>query len=278
MLKTHTKMLTIIVIAGLAVVGLWSANTWADHCNQGDGEQAGCRAGGGDRNCGGGRGFRSRGRAHRTRGRHQAFEQLELTDEQKEQMHAIMGEARQRIHDEVLTDEQRAELAEQKQARSERMLAWMTERHDLTDEQVEQVRAIMAAAHEQGEAADSREAKWEIMKAAFEQIKTDVLTDEQRAAAEEARQGHRQDFMTRVADFLEMTDEQKAQAEAILTAAKTEAEAAETPEAKHEIMRAAFEQIKTDVLTDEQRERAEQFHQGRRGGHHGRHRQGEDAE
>ena len=208
----------------------------------------------------------------------EAFSQLELTDEQKEQMQAIMAAARQQIHDDVLTDEQRVKLEELKQARGEEMLTRMTERHGLTAEQVEQVRAIMTAAHEQAEAADSREDKWEIMKAAFEQIKTEVLTDEQRAAAEEHRQGRRHQFLTRIAEFLEMTEDQKAQAEAILTAAKAEAEAAETREAKWEVMRAAFEQIKAEVLTDEQRERAEQFHQ-RRGGHHGgRHGRAEGGE
>ena len=281
MFKTrYSKMLAIIVIAGIAVAGLWQATAWAEHCNQGDSERSTCRAGGrgGEGACGGG-GPRSRGGHGRgVRGRPMdAFSQLELTDEQTEQMQAIMAAARQQIHDEVLTDEQRAKLEELKQAHGERMLAHMTERYGLTDEQVEQIKTIMAAAHAEGEAAETREGKWEIMKAAFEQIKTEVLTDEQRAAAEEHRQAGRQHFLTRISEFLEMTEEQKAQAEAILTAAKAEAEAAETREAKWEIMKAAFEQIKAEVLTDEQRARAEQFRQRGRG-RHGHHGQGEDAE
>ena len=76
-----------------------------------------------------------------------------------------------------------------------------------------------------------------------------------------ARGGHGQ----RMAEALELTEDQQAQVEAIMSAAHEAAGAAETREAKMEIMTAAFEQVKTEVLTAEQQAKAEELHQAHRG-------------
>jgi Spy/CpxP family protein refolding chaperone len=64
----------------------------------------------------------------------------------------------------------------------------------LTDEQRTQIQAILKDAREHARTAADRAAKMQIMKAAFEKIKTTVLTDEQRQKLDQfkaKRQAHR---------------------------------------------------------------------------------------
>ena len=55
--------------------------------------------------------------------------------------------------------------------------------------------------------------------------------------------------------FLNLTDEQKAEAKKIMDAAHAEAKDAEDHEARRKIIRAAHEKVRKDVLTDEQRKK-----------------------
>ena len=65
---------------------------------------------------------------------------------------------------------------------------------------------------------------------------------------------------------LNLTEDQKAKAKEIMDAARAEAAKATDPKAKGDIMRAAMDKIRTTVLTDEQRQKAEQMMRTRREG------------
>ena len=261
--RTTFKTLTWVIVAGLALTAVWYTTASADD-EPGEHPRR-------HRRMGHDRG--GRGDQFGMMGKLAALgEELALTDEQKAQIHQIVMDGFQRIQDEVLTDEQKAKLEELKESRGQAFMDRMAERLELTEDQQAEIEAIMATAKEQAEAAETREAKWEIMKAAFEQVKTEVLNEEQQAKVDQmfqrgggdrSRGGHGQ----RMAEALGLTEDQQAQVEAIMTAAREEAGAAETREAKMEIMKAAFEQVKTEVLTEEQQAKAEELHQARRQGH-----------
>lgn len=127
----------------------------------------------------------------------------------------------------------------------------------LDDDQKAKVEAILAEAKEQAKAAETREEKHKIMKAARQKIHSEVFTDEQKAKADKFR-GQREKN--------KLTDDQKSQIKAIMTEAKEKAKAAETREQKREIMKAARKKIHGEVLTERQRKRARQLS---RSGHRG---------
>ncbi len=119
---------------------------------------------------------------------------------------------------------------------------------DLTDEQKEAITALVE---------ESREKLRADIKA--------VLTPEQ----VEKLQKLREDDAAHKFAALDLTEEQQAVIAEIRENARTEAEAVETREARHEIMQAAHEEVLT-VLTDEQIEKLEQLREERprgRGGH-----------
>jgi Spy/CpxP family protein refolding chaperone len=147
---------------------------------------------------------------------------------------------------------------------------------ELTDEQEAQMKTIWAEAKEQAEAAEGEDAKLAIKQAAREKIHNEVFTDEQRKTLEEikaarrARKGHcgcgGKGMMF---GKLDMTAEQKAQMETIRAEAHEKMRAAETKEAKMEIMKAAHKTMYDEVFTDEQRKKLEEMkaaHSGHCGG------------
>jgi hypothetical protein len=96
-----------------------------------------------------------------------------------------------------------------------------------------------------------------------------VLDDSQMTQATELLQEHwhqqRQRRQSRVqrrnqlAESLELTDEQRAQSETIMSAAREEARNAESLEQRFEIMRQAMQNVHNEVLTDEQRTELQQL-------------------
>ncbi|MDY6914190.1 MAG: Spy/CpxP family protein refolding chaperone [Planctomycetota bacterium] len=186
----------------------------------------------------------------------------------RKKMHKL-GEGRKKLHDElmkqladVLNDEQ---LAEVKKcfARHRRRFAHGLEtlqQLDLTDKQKAEVKEILDAARKKAEKLDDVEEKKKVRRAAFQKIKTKVLTDEQRKRLEtmKRRAGDRaRDAFAK----LDLSDKQKAEMNEISKAAHLRAAEAETHAQRREIMRDSFRKIVEDVLTDEQRE---QLRQGRR--------------
>ncbi len=135
---------------------------------------------------------------------------------------------------------------------------------DLTEDQIAFIQETLAAAREAAAAAETPEAKREIMQEAHELILT-VLTDEQLEQLQSAMGDCQPDRpvlgLPPAFDELGLTEEQLAAIADIREAAKIAAEAADTPEARREIMEAAHQAI-LDVLTEEQLALLEQM-QGR---------------
>lgn len=77
------------------------------------------------------------------------------------------------------------------------------------------------------------------------------------APASQPAAGHGR--MAGVLDKLNLTDDQKAQVKAIMTQAKADAKQATDKAAKKEIHKAAWEKVRTTVLTDAQRKQLEQM-------------------
>jgi Spy/CpxP family protein refolding chaperone len=133
---------------------------------------------------------------------------------------------------------------------------------DLTADQKAQVKAILEQMHKDVQAATDKADKAKIRKAAFEKIKTSILTADQLkklAAMKGAHAGANgngaQHPFAGLAKKLGLTDDQKAQAKTILQQAHKDAQAATDKADKMKIMKAAFEKIKTSVLTDDQRKK-----------------------
>lgn len=131
--------------------------------------------------------------------------------------------------------------------------ALMCKTLNLTDAQKAQIKEIFTTARADAQKATDKDAKRAIWKAAVEKVKTTVLTDEQRQKL--AQMHHRHMMFAK----LNLTDAQKAQVKDILTAARADASKATDPAAKKAIFKAAFDKIKTDVLTDAQRQQLEQM-------------------
>ncbi|MCY2925489.1 MAG: hypothetical protein NT031_08625, partial [Planctomycetota bacterium] len=121
---------------------------------------------------------------------------------------------------------------------------------DLTADQKAKVEEIMKAAREKASVATTPEAKREIRQAAMEDIKKNVLTDEQRKKLASLPPVGRGDLPLAQ---LDVSADQKAKIEAIMKAAREKAAAAEGRPAKREIMKAASEDVVKNVLTDAQR-------------------------
>lgn len=141
------------------------------------------------------------------------FQDLKLTDEQKQKIkdimndaraksenltgddcHKVMREAREKISDQVLTEEQRSKLRKK--------MRQFARRHSgermgnplkgiATDEQMEKIKAIMSDAREKAEDADP-EARRDILQAARKKVSDEVLTEEQRDKLREKMKQMRQ--------------------------------------------------------------------------------------
>lgn len=150
--------------------------------------------------------------AHRWAGRFPGtLRKLDLTDEQKEAVKKILGEAkaqakeaespkakakimraaRDKIASEVLTAEQREKLAAMPKCCAKGHKGRMFVGLDLTDQQREQIAEIRKDAGEKAKAAETRQEKRKIMRAVREKIVQEILTDEQRKQLREKR-GHGQ--------------------------------------------------------------------------------------
>jgi len=200
-----------------------------------------------------------------------------------EQMKELMA-ARRQLHEdlkaslsEVLTAEQMAQL--QPRARH----GWHSRRGGrghfgmfagapkLTEEQMAQIKAIFAEAHEAAGEAETPEAKMELFKAAMQKVYDEVLTEAQQAKADEMKERM---HSLGVPEELKLTEEQHAQAAAIREEVKAAVEAAETCQEKGEAIRAGFQRFRDEVLTEEQRqcfqERLGKFRHARLGRRFGR--------
>ncbi len=171
-----------------------------------------CPEGGKRGRCGrGGRGRGGRGGCDDKRGRRRGMhggmrdkmgwivKELEMTEEQQASAKAIFGEvmaemteemtlaekkalfetAMQRVHDEVLTEAQQAK-ADEMRAKFE--ASPMGKLFDLSDEQLALCETIKAEVMAAVEAAETREAKAEAMKAGWQRFRDEVLTEEQQAS------------------------------------------------------------------------------------------------
>ena len=198
---------------------------------------------------------------------------LDLTDEQKAVIAQLVEDSRAKLHTDieaVLTPEQAEKLQQLRDDGAARGFAGL----DLTDEQQTAIAEIRENARAEAQSAETREARRQIMQAAHEEVLS-VLTDEQikildqrRARANWGRggpgRGHigigpRGPFAGPDGPLaaLDLTEEQKTAIEAIREQAGTDAEAAETWQARRQIMQTAHEEV-LSVLTDEQIEALEQ--------------------
>jgi Spy/CpxP family protein refolding chaperone len=205
--------------------------------------------------------------------------ELNLTDEQKakareirqsyaEKIRAAEGreakrEVIQKMHEELkalLTEEQQATIQAHRQKMQAQRKQDMAKRHariakqlDMTEEQQAKAKAIRESYAEKIRAAEGRDAKAELVKEMHKELKG-LLTEEQKAKAAEMwknrRQGRRQEFMK----ALDLTDEQKAKGKAIRQSYREKIQAAETPQAKRELVRKMHQELKA-LLTEEQLEK-----------------------
>lgn len=213
---------------------------------------------------------------------------LDLTDEQKELIQEIVEESRKKLKadiEAVLTDEQLEKLEQLRDDQAKRPFDAL----DLTEEQQAAIAEIREKAKADVEAAETREAKQEIMQAAHEEVLS-VLTEEQKEKLEQLREerphgrggpgkgrigvdprgpGGGPDGPPPLFEELDLTEEQKTAINDIHEQARADVEAAETREARQEIMQAAHDEV-LSVLTDEQIEKLEQLREERPRGRGGR--------
>ena len=105
------------------------------------------------------------------------FGMLDLTEEQKETITNLVEQSRAKLHadiEAVLTEEQLAKLQQLRDENENRPFAGL----DLTAEQKTAIAEIREKARAEAEAAETREARRDIMQAAHDEILS-VLTDEQ---------------------------------------------------------------------------------------------------
>lgn len=279
--RSHWMLKSLVGLAMVGLVGL--ATAAAQPAGQEDAQAPDGRQGNRQRmrqGQGPGRGQRLRRMHRRVAG--WIHENLDLTDEQKAQAREIrkaaMEKARaaetpearreivEKMHDDLrglLTDEQKAKVEEWREENTPNL--------KLTDEQRKAAQEIRKAAHEKMKAAETPEQRREIMDKMHEDLKA-TLTEEQAKKLEEWRKEHGRPGPGFGAGpegrgslgRLALTEEQKAKAKAIREEALKKAKAAETPEARREILTKMHEEIKA-LLTPEQAEKLEQMRPDRGG-------------
>lgn len=222
---------------------------------------------------GGGRNFGPMGSLKDTGSPAMRLGALDLTDEQKDVIAQLVEDSRAKLHadiEAVLTPEQVEKLQQLRDDGAARGFAGL----DLTDEQQTAIAGIRENARAEAQTAETHEARRQIMQAAHEEVLS-VLTDEQIETLEQPSPrmpwgrggpgrgqigtGSRGPYAGPDGPLaaLDLTEDQKASIEAIREQARTDAEAAETREARREIMQTAHEEV-LSVLTDEQIETLEQ--------------------
>ncbi|MFB3893852.1 MAG: hypothetical protein ACE15C_17710 [Phycisphaerae bacterium] len=196
-----------------------------------------------------------------------------LTDEQKARIKEIMEAARadaekadgreakvkamrdamDKIVKDVLTDDQRKAVEDLKAkfAGAGDMMA----KFRLTDEQKAKAKEIIEAAKADAAKAEGPEAKMKVFKDAFDKLVKDVLTEEQQKALEELKSklAINIDEIKTQLEKVKLTDDQKAKVKDIMDAARADAQKAEGAEARIKVFKDAFEKVKSDVLTEDQR-------------------------
>jgi len=178
-----------------------------------------------------------------------------------------------------LSDEQEAQVRQILQTQRQAVMNWRREnagkfaelREKLQEARKAQDKAAVEAAIK--EMKELGEARKQLHEDLIDQLKK-VLDKEQMAKikrffADIRRRGRRGAMLLGAIKRLDLSEEQKAAARKILQAAKAQANKAEKPEEKAEIMFAAFAKIRKEVLTDEQRKKLEEMRErwgrGRRG-------------
>jgi Spy/CpxP family protein refolding chaperone len=144
--------------------------------------------------------------------------------------------------------------AASKPARGQR-LAMAAKLLGLTDQQKAQAKDILQQAKADAAQAATPQEKRQIWQAARDKIKA-LLTPEQLAKGKALR---RHMLMRRISAHLNLTADQKTQARDIFKQARLDAQQAPDKAAKQQIWKAAFEKVKTQVLTDQQRKQLEEM-------------------
>ena len=132
------------------------------------------------------------------------------------------------------------------------------EKVGLDDKQKAEIKKILGAAKAKAEKADKPREKFKIMREAHKKIVTDVLTDKQREKFEELmKKTAARRWRGRQLAGLDLTEEQEKKIREIMQEARKKAAEADKDK-RREIMQAAMKKIHDEVLTDEQRKKAEQ--------------------
>lgn len=139
----------------------------------------------------------------------------------------------------------------------------LTHELNLSDTQTQQVKEIFGKARTEAQAATEPQAKRKIWQAATEKMSKEVLNDEQRTkfAQMQKRRGNRgpgagpdgPPFMKALKE-LNLTQEQKARVKEIMESNKPAAGTDAEPAVRRQAHEAAMKQIRTEVLTNEQRQ------------------------
>lgn len=152
---------------------------------------------------------RMRRRAHVAGDLRGAFGALDLSDDQKKQIREIMKDsdgdfraAMEKIKTDVLSKDQAAKFEEMaKRDRGRHARQGMAKALGLSDEQREQMQAVMQQARKDVQAAETPEAKRAVIEAAHAKVLSDVLTtDEQKAKFKQFTERMRERRMDRRRD------------------------------------------------------------------------------
>lgn len=127
---------------------------------------------------------------------------------------------------------------------------------NMTDDQKKKAKEIMDAAQAEAKNATDPAQKEKIMKDAFEKIRKDVLTDEQRQKLEKEKGRFELFGMLK---GLNLTEDQKKQIAAIREETTKKLQDAKTPQERMTIVGDAIKQVSEKVLTADQRKQLEEF-------------------
>ena len=217
----------------------------------------------------------------------------------REEKMKIFKAARKKIHEDVLTKEQRAKIGEMRKRRGKGnrrgegrkcgkgnrkcgrghkgMIKKIHDYLKLSKSQRKDAKQIMKGAFEAAKKAETKEEKMQIFKAARDKIFNEVLTENQQKKAKELRakiekqiregkqrnkkRGHANfyGFLKKRFKALGLSKSQRKSAWSILKQAREAAKKADSKEARVEIMSKAIEKIRTDVLTEDQRKASDKF-------------------
>ncbi|RPI62062.1 MAG: DUF3826 domain-containing protein, partial [Planctomycetaceae bacterium] len=192
----------------------------------------------------------------------QAGDKDKLKDLQ--QQRAKLVESRVALHEnlmkqlgDVLTPEQLAKAKTILGQAADKVVDVMGAIHqlNLSDDQKNKITEIMDKARADAEKATEPADKAKIMKDAIEQIRSTVLTDEQRKKLQGMLKDKGPDAGGEFPGImkLDLTEDQKTKILAVTATAREDAAKADTPKAKRDIFQAARQKILSEVLTPEQK-------------------------